>query len=118
MLHIQVIYTTQDGCAYCCDANYSKGTSPGDVGKGRRTQIIEIDMVSTLDVIVAQQPPIFRVRKLTPREYFRLQGFPDTYQFVVSNFQLYKQAGNTVTVTVAKAIAEKIKEALNKYAKR
>lgn len=55
----------------------------------------------------------FRVRKLTPREYARLQGFEDSFEFVVSNTQLYKQFGNAVTVPVAKAIAEKIKEVLS-----
>lgn len=54
----------------------------------------------------------FRVRKLTPREYARLQGFPDSYKQVVSNTQFYKQMGNAVTVNVAQAIAEKIKEYL------
>lgn len=56
--------------------------------------------------------PTYRVRKLTPREYFRLQGFPDSYEFVVSNTQLYKQAGNAVSVPVAYAIAKAIKEQL------
>lgn len=51
-------------------------------------------------------------RKLTPREYARLQGFPDDFKFVVSNTQLYKQFGNAVSVPVAKAIAEKLKEVL------
>lgn len=54
----------------------------------------------------------FRVRKLTPRECWRLQGFPDwafdKAQEVNSNSQLYKQAGNSVTVNVIAAIAEKI----------
>lgn len=54
----------------------------------------------------------YRVRKLTPREYARLQGFPDSYEQVVSNTQFYKQMGNAVTVNVAQAIAEKIKEFL------
>jgi DNA (cytosine-5)-methyltransferase 1 len=54
----------------------------------------------------------YRVRKLTPREYARLQGFPDDYEFLVSNSQLYKQFGNAVTVNVAKALAESIKEFL------
>ena len=54
-----------------------------------------------------------RIRKLTPRECFRLQGFPDEMferaeQFN-SDSQLYKQAGNSVTVNVIKAIAERIK---------
>lgn len=52
------------------------------------------------------------IRKLTPRECFRLQGWSDDYfekaQFVNSDSQLYKQAGNGVTVTVIKAIAEKL----------
>lgn len=52
------------------------------------------------------------IRKLTPRECFRLQGWPDDYfekaQFVNSDSQLYKQAGNGVTVSVIKAIAKKL----------
>lgn len=52
------------------------------------------------------------VRKLTPRECFRLQGWPDNYfckaQEVNSDSQLYKQAGNGVTVTVINAIAGKL----------
>ena len=51
----------------------------------------------------------FRIRKLTPRECWRLQGFPDwafdKAQEVNSNSQLYKQAGNSVTVNVIAAIA-------------
>ena len=46
-----------------------------------------------------------RVRKLIPREYARLQGFPDSYEQVVSDTQFYKQMGNAVTVNVAEAIA-------------
>lgn len=54
--------------------------------------------------------PDFRIRVLTPREYWRLQGFPDwafdRAQEVNSNSQLYKQAGNSVTVNVIAAIAK------------
>ena len=54
------------------------------------------------------------IRKLTPRECFRLQGWEDEYfdraEFVNSDSQLYKQAGNGVTVSVIRAIAEKMKE--------
>lgn len=50
---------------------------------------------------------------LTPKECFRLQGWPDDYfekaEFVNSDSQLCKQAGNGVTVSVIKAIAEKLK---------
>jgi DNA (cytosine-5)-methyltransferase 1 len=54
----------------------------------------------------------YRVRKLTPREYARLQGFPESYEQVVSNSQFYKQMGNAVSVPVAYAIAKAIKEQL------
>ena len=50
------------------------------------------------------------IRRLTPRECARLQGFPDTFRFVVSDTQLYKQFGNSVTVPVIKAIAGAIRE--------
>lgn len=53
------------------------------------------------------------IRKLTPKECFRLQGWTDDYfekaEFVNSDSQLYKQAGNSVTVNVIKAIGERIK---------
>ena len=57
------------------------------------------------------------IRKLTPRECFRLQGWSDDYfekaQFVNSDSQLYKQAGNGVTVTVVEAMARKMNVNLN-----
>lgn len=56
--------------------------------------------------------PNFRIRKLTPRECWRLQGLPDwafdMAQAVNSNSQLYKQAGNSVTVNVIEAIARRL----------
>lgn len=55
-----------------------------------------------------------RIRKLTPRECWRLQGFPDwafdKAQEVNSNSQLYKQAGNSVTVNVIAEIARKLED--------
>lgn len=56
-----------------------------------------------------------RIRRLTPRECWRLQGFPDAYfdraqAAGVSDSQLYKQAGNAVTVNVACAIGRRLKE--------
>lgn len=53
------------------------------------------------------------IRKLTPKECFRLQGWTDEYfekaAFVNSDSQLYKQAGNGVTVNVIEAIAKQLK---------
>lgn len=56
----------------------------------------------------------YRVRKLTPTEYGRLQAFPmDTWKQVVSNSQAYKQFGNAVTVTLAEAIGRSVIGYLN-----
>ena len=56
----------------------------------------------------------FRIRKLMPKECLRLQGFKDDQidkmVEINSDNQLYKQAGNAVTVTVVQAIGERIKE--------
>ena len=55
---------------------------------------------------------VLRIRKLTPKECFRLQGWPDEYfekaAFVNSDSQLYKQAGNGVTVNVINEIAKRL----------
>ncbi|EOX9455055.1 DNA cytosine methyltransferase [Listeria monocytogenes] len=81
------------------------GTRRGRVGK---------QMTSTLDTGCQQGVVVeeIRIRKLTPRECWRLQGFPD-WAFdaaakVNSNSQLYKQAGNSVAVPVIVAIAENL----------
>ena len=64
----------------------------------------------------------YRIRRLTPIECERLQGFPDNHTAFgdydgevkpVSNTQRYKQCGNAVTVDVVKAVAEKIKPIFN-----
>lgn len=54
------------------------------------------------------------IRKLTPRECFNLQGFPIEYELPkdVSDSQLYKQAGNSVTVPVIYKIAKQIKKSV------
>jgi DNA (cytosine-5)-methyltransferase 1 len=54
-----------------------------------------------------------RIRRLTPLECFRLQGFPDEHfhnakAAGVSDSQLYKQAGNAVTVNVVYKIARRL----------
>ena len=55
----------------------------------------------------------YRIRKLTTREVFRLQGFPDEFHDKavaagVSNSQLYKQAGNSISVPVIQAILKNL----------
>lgn len=53
------------------------------------------------------------IRKMTPREWARLQGFPDDFILPVADVHLYKQLGNSVTVNVIEAIAKKVKEILD-----
>ena len=52
------------------------------------------------------------IRKMTPREWARLQGFPDTFKLELADTHLYKQFGNSVSVNVIEAIAKNIKETL------
>lgn len=52
------------------------------------------------------------IRKMTPREWARLQGFPDSFKLPLSDVHLYKQFGNSVTVPVIRAIAEQIKKVI------
>lgn len=58
--------------------------------------------------MILDEKPTVRIRKLTPRETFRLMGFSDQdfdkAQKVNSNTQLYKQAGNSIVVPVLEAI--------------
>lgn len=55
-----------------------------------------------------------KVRRLTPRECARLQGFSDDFVIPVSDTQAYKQFGNAVTVNVSNAVASMVKNALIK----
>jgi len=90
-----------DNLASCLDANYYKGLD----NRGARTGIME--KLSHCDGV--------RIRRLTPLECFRLQGFPDSHHDKakaagVSDAQLYKQAGNAVTVNVVYEIARRLNQ--------
>jgi DNA (cytosine-5)-methyltransferase 1 len=56
------------------------------------------------NVIVNQS----KIRRLTPRECFRLMDFPDTFKWTVSDTQAYKQAGNSIVVNVLAEILKKL----------
>jgi DNA (cytosine-5)-methyltransferase 1 len=49
-----------------------------------------------------------RIRRLTPRECFRLMDFPDTFTWPVSDSQAYKQAGNSIVVRVLEKIIKNL----------
>ena len=81
---------TGEDIAYAIDANYSKGTNTLD--KSRR-QLVATDS---------------RIRRLTPTECERLQGFPDGWTEGLSDTQRYKVLGNAVTVNVITAIIDRL----------
>lgn len=71
------------------------------------------------EILVDQSYLGKRPRKLTPRECARLQGFPEDYDIrAVSDGQIYKQFGNSVTVPVVSAVAQQIAAVLESAKKK
>lgn len=89
---------------------------------GRRGTVLGTDGISSAltatdyklpKQIAVHQVGNMRIRKITPLEAWRLQGFPDwafdkAKEAGLSNSQLYKQAGNYVTVSVIYEIAKRM----------
>lgn len=128
---IQGQFTTRDGDAYALDATYQKGVS--NLSKGKRTHIVQEPKIITgspkysedgkryMDYKVTDEAPTIRatqhksgdnqpkitdgvrIRRLTPTECERLQGFPDNWT-IGSDTQRYKQCGNAVTTNVVQAV--------------
>ena len=79
-------------------------------GSGREVNMLvdhrEHSMVPTTNV----KGPVNKddIRKMTPREWARLQGFPDEFRLELADCHLYKQLGNSVTVPVVEAIAGEV----------
>jgi DNA (cytosine-5)-methyltransferase 1 len=70
------------------------------------------------EILIDQTEFNQRPRKLTPRECARLQGFPEEFLVnAVSDVQIYKQFGNSVTVPVVSAVAKSVRETLDKLHK-
>ncbi|NFM32486.1 DNA (cytosine-5-)-methyltransferase [Clostridium botulinum] len=78
------IISTPEGVAPTCVAHYSKDLSTRLINDGKR------------------------VRPYTPKEYARLQGFPDSFKFAGSNRDIYKQVGNAVAVPMGKWVGEQV----------
>lgn len=123
-----------DGVSNCLDASYYKFPD----NHGARTGVIETRAVITPERLNKRQngrrfkengEPAFtvtaqdrhgvavnnKIRKLTPLETFRLQGFPDEWYHKcreegISDTQMYRAAGDSVTVNVVQAIAKRLKE--------
>lgn len=85
-------------------------------GMGRERNLIIDKRLSDFTPVTRIKGEVNRdgIRKMTPREWARLQGFPDTFNITaVADGHLYKQFGNSVTVNVIEAIAKRIKEVLD-----
>ena len=84
-------------------------------GMGRERNLIIDKRLSDFTPLTHIKGEVNRefIRKMTPREWARLQGFPNDFKFVVADTHLYKQFGNSVTVPVIRAIAEEIKKCLH-----
>ena len=80
-------------------------------GMGRERNLVVDDRLTDFKPVTKIKGEINHdfIRRLTPRECARLQGFPDSFDLKLSDTQLYKQLGNTVTVSVVEAIANNIR---------
>jgi len=83
-------------------------------GMGRERNLVLDDRLTNFVPVTHITGEVNRegIRKMTPREWARLQGFPDSFKIVVSDAQAYKQFGNSVAVPAIQATAEKIIEKL------
>lgn len=79
-------------------------------GMGRERNLIYDDRLTNFKPVTKIQGEVNRegIRKMTPREWARLQGFPDNFIIPVSDVQAYKQFGNSVAVPAVQAVANQI----------
>ena len=79
-------------------------------GMGRERNLVYDDRLTNFEPITHITGEVNRegIRKMTPREWARLQGFPDEFRIVVSDGQAYKQFGNSVAIPAIQATTELI----------
>ena len=82
IIKIASINNSQSGQIYCTDGLAVTQTGCGG-GQGAKTGLYKVNK---------------KIRRLTPRESFRLMDFPDTFTWTCSDSQAYKQAGNSIVV--------------------
>lgn len=79
-------------------------------GMGRERNLVIDDRITDFTPTTKIKGEVNRegIRKMTPREWARLQGFPENYIIPVADASAYKQFGNSVAVPAIKAVAEQI----------
>ena len=77
-------------------------------GMGRERNLVTDDRLTDFHPVTNIHGEVNRegVRKMTPREWARLQGFPDEFKIVVADASAYKQFGNSVAIPAIKATAK------------
>jgi DNA (cytosine-5)-methyltransferase 1 len=83
-------------------------------GMGRERNLLIDDRLKEFTPTTNIKGPVNRegIRKMTPREWARLQGFPDRFEIPVSDAQAYKQFGNSVAIPAVHATAKSLLKAL------
>ncbi|MCL2192022.1 MAG: DNA cytosine methyltransferase [Treponema sp.] len=83
-------------------------------GMGRERNLIADDRQKDLKPVTHIKGHVNSecIRRMTPREWARLQGFPDRFKLPLADVHLYKQFGNSVSVPVVKEIAKGIRTVL------
>ena len=87
-------------------------------GMGRERNLVYDDRLEDFTPVTHIKGEVNRqgIRKMTPREWARLQGFPDNYIIPVADASAYKQFGNSVAVPAIKATANEIIKRMLKHA--
>jgi DNA (cytosine-5)-methyltransferase 1 len=85
-------------------------------GMGRERNLVYDHRIEDFTPVTKIKGEVNRegIRKMTPREWARLQGFPEDYKIVVADASAYKQFGNSVAVPAIQATAEKIIKKITK----
>lgn len=86
-------------------------------GMGRERNLVVDRRLENFEPVTNIKGKVNRegVRRMTPREWARLQGFGDKFEIPVSDTQAYKQFGNSVAIPAVQAVAEKVLDSVEKH---
>jgi DNA (cytosine-5)-methyltransferase 1 len=85
-------------------------------GMGKERNLVKALLPALPDSTIAKKGPKNSegLRRLTPREWARLQGFPESFKLHPRESQAYKQLGNSVAIPVVKAVISSVVRSMNK----
>lgn len=104
-----------NGFGYEIIADYKCSNAIVVGGMGRERNLVIDDRITDFTPITKIKGEVNRegIRKMTPREWARLQGFPEGFVIPVADASAYKQFGNSVAVPAIQATADKIIHLMN-----